>query len=80
MAKPCDIAGDSRPIKAVYWGEVYGDGIWRLGDQFVKEGVITKIVTYEEDGQSGPVPWVAVYVGEKLVARSDCAGATIHYE
>ncbi len=75
------IVGDPRPIKSISWGEVYGDGWWKIGHKYDEEGrKITKIVSYEENGQSAPVPWVAVYSGDEVVARSDCAGATILYE
>ncbi len=74
-----DIAADPRPIKSISWGDTYGDGWWMVGHKFADDP-ITKIVSYEEDGQVGSVPWVAVYVGDKIVARSDCAGATILYE
>ena len=72
------IVDDPRPIKSISWGERYGDGWWAIGHKIGPEKrLITKIVVYREDGH---IPWVAVYVGDEIVARSDCAGASILYE
>ncbi len=74
------IVADPRVIKSIAWGEIYGDGWWKVGHKYIGGDPITKIVAYPEMGHNKYVPWVAVYVDDKIVARSDCAGSTIIYE
>lgn len=84
--KPVQIVDDPRPIRNVSWGELLGDGWWRIGQRYgdkLPDGSlqeITKIIAYKETGQYGYVPWVAVYVGDEIVVRADCTGAQIIYE
>ena len=76
---------DPRPIGSISWGETYGDAWWKVGHKYREKtpcghtGEITKILVYYEAGQFGHVPWVAVFVGEEIIVRADCAGAQITY-
>ena len=79
--KPCSTVGDPRPIISICWGPTYGDEWWYVGmKESGQKSAIVKIVAYEENGQGAPVPWVAVYFGDGIAYRADCAGATIRYE
>lgn len=69
----CQAFDDSREIKCIHWDS----------HRFYNESDGYKIVIYREAGQGGYVPWAAIYAGyagDKLIARADCAGATIYYE
>ena len=71
----CTMIDDPRPIKSIWWHE--GREGWQVG---LGSPAPMRIEIYREPGQGGFVPWVAIYVGDKIVARSDCAGASVFYE
>ena len=41
---------------------------------------VTSIIPYNENGQMAAVPWIAVYKGEKIVARFDAVNIVIKYK
>lgn len=68
------IADDKRTILSV-WGD--GEGGWSFTVN--RHGSITKIVVYEETGPGAMMPWLAVFEGDKLLARinaATCGGVT----
>ncbi len=61
------LENDSRPIQLVVTpGE--GGSFWRVGHKG-----ITKIETYFENGQMALIPWIAVYEGDSVKFRINCA-------
>jgi hypothetical protein len=40
---------------------------------------VTKIVAYDENGQMSHVPWLAIYVGEKIWLRMPAVGIAVYY-
>ena len=68
MIEPTAIFDDERPIQAVVtMGEDYSVYI-------VGHGGVTKITPYREVGQMTYIPWLAVYAGDDITARVNCAG------
>jgi len=73
--KMCTMRDDIRPIRSVVGiGET---GLyWAVG----REGV-TRIVPYGENGQGAEVPWLAIYEGDSITFRVNCAGVeSISYD
>ncbi len=66
MDKPKRILEDDRPITMLVFPG--GDSYWQVG-----ACDITRIVAYAEAGQSGYVPWFAVYAGEAIMQRVNAA-------
>jgi uncharacterized protein (UPF0218 family) len=66
---------DPRPVEIFARGEGDTEEWWKVGSRDV-----SKIVIYGEPGQGAMVPWAAIYCGDEIVARADCAGATIFYK
>ena len=79
MGIPVSMLHDPRPVKAICWGESDSQSVWEVGQFYNTTEKITKLVIYRE-WERNTVLWVAVYVGDKVVARADCTGSTITYE
>ena len=58
------IRNDDRLISTA-WEENFGASVGQRG--------VTKIVPYEENGQGATVTWLAVFKGDHLAARLNCA-------
>lgn len=64
---PDSLWSDLRPIQSIT--TIGGDGRrWRVGDLG-----ITKIEPYSENGQGAKVPWLAIYKGDSIAIRVNCA-------
>lgn len=77
---PCRIAEDKRPIKGIY--RVY-EG-WKTVEYWIDSAmdghnVVSRIEAYEEFGETGPVPWFAVYVGDSIRWRIPAHMVTVEY-
>lgn len=60
------------PIQAVH--QMSGDDNYVVGHKGV-----TRIVPYDECGEMGLVPWVAVFAGERLWCRMPARDLKIYY-
>lgn len=69
---------DDRKIKAVWYPGPDGQAnpFYEVGD-----GGVTAIKVYEEPGIYGNLPWLAIFMGEHIMARSPAwAVEVIEYE
>ena len=68
MTRSClRLRKESREIQSVEMMGNYGSS-WRVGRDNV-----TKIAPYGEPGQGAEVPWLAVYKGDDVAFRINCA-------
>lgn len=66
------LSADTRTIRAIYYE---GRGGFEVGD-----GQITHIEAYDENGEMGFVPYLAVFNGPKIAARVPARLVSVHYE
>ena len=69
------MAKDKRRINAA-WGvpEIQGGDSWSVGT------LVTDIIVYEEPGQGGMVPWIAVCIGDQVWQRRPASTVALRYE
>lgn len=64
---------DTREIKSILWNDEYGS-MYEVG-----HGDCTKIEVYGEPGPYCDVPWIAVYVSDKLITRIPAQQVQVMY-
>lgn len=77
-----ELSKDTRPIRAIWFldGEegLYSEG-WQVGDGLRGGDTVMKIVAYDEHGEMGCVPWVAVVGLEGVALRMPARNIAIDY-
>lgn len=68
------LSEDRRPIESIWYDDEEHGNFWvgRLG--------VTRIEPYDEYGEMAPVPWLAVYKGDFLMARVPARKVTVVYQ
>jgi len=67
---------ETRKIRRVVWWHSLSHPL----SFTVGEDGVTRIEPYDDSGQMGMVPWLAIYSGDDIMARGDASGAIIYYQ